>query len=82
MRVSTVSSRELRQSVGAAMDLAKFGPVIITNHGKRSHVLMTYLDYMLLSGHRRSLVDALAMPGLSEIDFAVTREEEVPREID
>ncbi|EJT01765.1 prevent-host-death family protein (plasmid) [Rhizobium sp. CCGE 510] len=51
------------------------GPVIITDRGKPSHVLLTYEAFQRLSGRRKSLVDGLSMPGLSEIAFMPTRVE-------
>ncbi|AHK47102.1 hypothetical protein OV14_b0635 (plasmid) [Ensifer adhaerens OV14] len=43
---------------------------------------MTYDEFERLSGKHRSLVDALAMSGLSAIDFEPRRVEVRPREAD
>ena len=80
--MSTLTSRELNHDVSSAKKAAQSGPVIITDRGKPSHVLMTYDDFNRLSGKRRSLVEALSMPGLSEIDFAPERVELVSRTVD
>ncbi|WP_431692607.1 type II toxin-antitoxin system prevent-host-death family antitoxin [Rhizobium giardinii] len=80
--VSTLTSRELNHDVSSAKKAAQDGPVIITNRGKPSHVLMTYDDFKRLSGKRRSLIEALSMPGLSEIDFSPERTEIVSRAVD
>lgn len=69
MGTSTVTSRALNQDVSSAKKAARGGPVIITDRGRPSHVLMTYDDYLRLSGTHRSLGAALAMRGLSNIDF-------------
>lgn len=69
MSTRTLTSRELNHDVSSAKKAAKDGPVIITDRGKPSHVLMTYDDFRRLTGKRRSLARALAMPGLSDIDF-------------
>ena len=45
MNTSTVTSRALNQDVSRAKKAADGGPVIITDRGKPSHVLMTYADY-------------------------------------
>lgn len=82
MAPRTVSSRALNQDVSSAKKAARGGPVIITDRGKPSHVLMTYQDYLRLSGPRRSLGEALAMPGLSDIDFEPPRIAIAPREVD
>lgn len=82
MSVTTLSSRELNHDVSSAKKAAKDGPVIITDRGKPSHVLMTYDEFQRLTGRRRSLVEALAMPGLSDIDFDPPRAGIASREID
>lgn len=82
MSITTLSSRELNHDVSRAKKAAKSGPVIITDRGKPSHVLMTYDEFERLSGRRRSLVEALAMSGLSAIDFEPRRVEVRPREVD
>ena len=63
------SSRELNHDVSSAKKAAHDGPVVITDRGKPSHVLMTSAEFCRLSGRRRRLTQALAMPGLSDIDF-------------
>jgi len=82
MSITTLSSRELNHDVSRAKKAAKAGPVIITDRGRPSHVLMTYDDFERLSGRPRSLVEALAMPGLSEIEFEPHRVEIGSREVD
>lgn len=82
MTMSSLSSRELNHDVSSAKKAAQNGPVIITDRGKPSHVLMTYDEFERLSGRRRSLIEALSMPGLSEIDFAPERVEIAPRMVD
>ncbi|MBD9638703.1 type II toxin-antitoxin system Phd/YefM family antitoxin [Ensifer sp. ENS07] len=82
MSITTLSSRELNHDVSRAKKAAKSGPVIITDRGKPSHVLMTYDEFERLSGKHRSLIEALAMPGLSAIDFELRRVEIRPREVD
>ncbi len=82
MSITTLSSRELNHDVSRAKKAAKSGPVIITDRGKPSHVLMTYDEFERLSGKHRSLIEALAMPGLSAIDFGLRRVDIRPREVD
>jgi len=82
MTVTTLSSRELNHDVSSAKKAAKKGPVIITDRGKPSHVLLTYEEFQRLSGSRQSLVDGLSMPGLSDIDFMPTRVEIKTRGVD
>jgi prevent-host-death family protein len=82
MARTTLSSRELNHDVSSAKKAAQEGPVVITDRGRPSHVLMTYGEFERLSGKRRSLVEALAMPGLASIDFDPPRAEITPRKID
>ncbi|ABC93128.1 hypothetical conserved protein (plasmid) [Rhizobium etli CFN 42] len=82
MSVTHLSSRELNHDVSRAKKAAQNGPVIITDRGKPSHVLMTYDEFERLTGKPRTLVDALSMPGLSDIDFDLPRVEIAPRGVD
>lgn len=70
MPVTTVSSRELNQDVGKAKRAAEHNPVVITDRGKPAFVLLSYAEYQRLTGsQKRNLVEALSMPGMSEIEF-------------
>ncbi len=71
--ITTVTSRELNQSVGRAKRAARSGPVFITHRGRPAHVLLSIEDYRRLAGQRRSLAEALSMPGLADIDFEPSR---------
>lgn len=77
-----LTSRELNHDVSRAKKAAENGPVVITDRGKPSHVLMTYSEFERLTGKRRNLADALSMPGLSAIDFDPPRAAISPREVD
>lgn len=82
MIIITLSSRELNHDVSSAKKAAQDGPVVITDRGRPSHVLMTYDEFQRLTGRRRSLVEALALPGLSDIDFDPPRVGIAPRRVD
>ena len=69
MPLTTVTSLEFSQDAGRAMKAAESGPVAITDCGKPTHVLLSIEDYRRLANPRRSLAEALSMPGLSEIEF-------------
>lgn len=69
MTITTLSSRELNQDVTRAKKATKSGPVFITDRGKPSHVLLSIADYQQLTKQRRSIADALAMPGIENIEF-------------
>lgn len=78
----SLTSRELNHDVSKAKKAAEAGPVLITDRGRPSHVLMTYSEFERLTGKRRNLVDALSMPGLSAIEFDPPRSMVSAREID
>ncbi|MCJ9670339.1 MULTISPECIES: type II toxin-antitoxin system Phd/YefM family antitoxin [unclassified Neorhizobium] len=80
--MSTLTSREFNHDVSSAKKAAQDGPVIITDRGKPSHVLMTYDEFKRRSGKRRSLIETLSMPGLSEIIFSPERVDITPRAVD
>lgn len=82
MGTSSLTSRELNHDVGRAKKAAEAGPVVITDRGRPSHVLMTYGEFERLTGKRHNLVDALSMPGLANIDFDPPRAIIAAREVD
>ncbi|CAM5616372.1 type II toxin-antitoxin system prevent-host-death family antitoxin [Rhodanobacter lindaniclasticus] len=69
MTITTLSSRELNQDIGRAKRAALEGPVFITDRGTPAHVLLSYEEYLRLTGDRRTLLEALSMPGMEDIDF-------------
>ncbi len=64
--MSRLSARDFNQDVSAAKRAAEKEPVIITDRGKPSHVLVSIHEYRRLTGDGRSLVEALQM---SEEDY-------------
>lgn len=73
MPITTFSSREVNQDLGRAKKAARHGPVIITDRGKPAHVLLSIEEYRRLTASRRNIVEALSMPGLSEVEFEPPR---------
>ena len=69
MAITTLSSREFNQDTSRAKKAASEGPVFITHRGKPAHVLLSIEDYQRITGGPRKIADALAMPGLAEIEF-------------
>lgn len=69
MAITTLSSRELNQDVTRAKRASEHGPVFITDRGKPAHVLLTFEEYQRLTRQRRNIADALAMPGIEDIEF-------------
>jgi len=75
MTITTLSSRELNHDVTKAKKAAKDGPVFITDRGRPAHVLLSFEEYQRLTQQRRNIADALAMPGVEDIEFAPPRVE-------
>jgi prevent-host-death family protein len=69
MTVTTFSSREFNQDTSRAKKAAAQGPVIITDRGKPAHVLLSIEEYQRLAGGQRKIADALAMPGIADVEF-------------
>ncbi len=82
MSITTLSSREFQQNASQAQKAAENGPVFITSRGKPAHVLLSIEEYRRITGKRRSIVDALAMPGLADIELEIPKRTEMPREPD
>ena len=80
--ITTVTSRTFNQDVAGAKRAALSGPVFIIDRGKPAHVLLSIEDYRRFSGQHRSLVDALSMPGLADIEFDPPRIRMRSREAD
>lgn len=73
MPTTTISSREFNQDSGGAKKAAEKGPVIITDRGKPSHVLLSFEDYQKLIGRGMSLAEALAQKEDGDFEFEPPR---------
>ena len=73
MSITTVSSREFNQDVSRAKRAALNGPVFITDRGHPAHVLLTIEEYQQITGKKESIVELLATPDITEIDFEAPR---------
>ena len=73
MTLTTLSSREFNQDTGRAKKATRQGPVLITDRGKPAHVLLGIEEYQRLTGGRRKIADALAMPDGAAIEFDPSR---------
>ncbi len=82
MPITTMSSRAFNQDASGAKKAATKGPVFITDRGRPRHVLLSIEEYQRLTGARRSIVDALAMPGDTIIEFEAPRATIVHRAAD
>ena len=59
--MSEVSAREFNKDVSAAKRAAAQAPVIITDRGRPSHVLLSIADYRRLLADERTIVDWLSV---------------------
>lgn len=69
MSITVFTSREFNRNVSCAKRASNFGPVYISNRNKPEHVLLSIDEYRRLKGEGSNLLDALSMPGLTEIEF-------------
>jgi PHD/YefM family antitoxin component YafN of YafNO toxin-antitoxin module len=82
MPTTTLSSRQFNQDASGAKKAAANGPVFITDRGQPRHVLLSIEYYRRLTGARRSIVDALAMPSEEVVEFEVPRANIINRPVD
>ena len=82
MPITTLSSREFNQDTSRAKKAAVDGPVFITDRGRPAHVLLSIEEYRRIAGARRNVVEALSMPGLSDIEVEFPRAGDIGRPAD
>jgi len=77
--VAEVTARDFNRDVSAAKRAASKGPVIITDRGEPSHVLLSIEDYHRLLADERSIVDWLSADDDTDLEVGrVTVELQVP----
>jgi len=67
-----LSSREFNRDVSHAKRAAQAEPVLITDRGQPTHVLMSIADYRRLTGEGENILELLAMPETVALDAADT----------
>lgn len=74
MMTTFLTSREFNHETGKAKKAACQGAVFITDRGKATHVLLSIDEYEQMSRLKdENIVEALSVPGLSEIEFDTSR---------
>ncbi len=63
-----LTSREFNRDVSLAKRAAATEPVVITDRGQPTHVLMSIAEYRRLTGEGESILELLAMPEAVAID--------------
>ncbi len=69
MSITPISSREFNRNAGGAKRAAEKGPMIITDRGRPSPVLLSFGDDRKLAGAGRSLLDVVAQDEDDDIEF-------------
>ncbi|SDR49107.1 type II toxin-antitoxin system Phd/YefM family antitoxin [Pseudovibrio sp. Tun.PSC04-5.I4] len=82
MPITNISSREFNQDIGKAKRASQKGPVIITDRGKPSQVLLSFDDYKRLTNKRRNIATALAMPEAADIELDLPKSEITSKRVD
>lgn len=63
-----LSSREFNRDVSHAKREARIEPVLITDRGQPTHVLMSIEDFRRFTGESENILEILAMPDVVELD--------------
>lgn len=70
--ITSVSSREFNQDTGRAKRAARRGPVVITDRGRPSHVLLTFEEYNRLASRGLNVIDLLGVPaGIEDVELDI-----------
>ncbi len=66
--MAILSSREVNQDFGGAKRAAYEGPVIITDRGRASHVLLDIESYRKLKDPKESVIEGLSSDDTVDLD--------------
>lgn len=67
--MATMTAREFNRDVSAAKRAAEHGPVLITDRGEPSFVLLSIQEYHRMSDTSSELLDRLSMDDDMDIEF-------------
>lgn len=67
--MATMTAREFNRDVSAAKRAAEYGPVLITDRGEPSFVLLSIQEYHRMSDTSSELLDRLSMDDDMDIEF-------------
>lgn len=70
MNIQTFSSRKFNQDPTSVKRAASKAPVLITERGRVSHVLLSVEMYEELTGRKQSIVELLSMPDESSFEIS------------
>lgn len=77
---TTFTARQYNQDASAVKRAAKDAPVIITEHGKPAHVLMSWEAYERLKAAKPQAPLVEFLEGLALADLDLTRERDTGRD--
>ncbi len=77
MTVTTPSGRTFDEDASRAMKAAQNGPILITDRGHPTHVVLTMQEYQHLTSRQMTLIEALAQPDAADFDFDPPRVKEL-----
>lgn len=80
--MQTTTSKEFNRQASALRRSATHEPLLITERGRPTHVLMSYAAYVALQGPSVSVADALAMPVPDDLDTFLQPSRELGRAAD
>ena len=63
-----ITSREFNRDVSLAKREARIEPVLVTDRGQPTHVLMSIEDFRRFTGESENILEILAMPEPVELD--------------
>jgi prevent-host-death family protein len=63
-----ITSREFNRDVSLAKREARIEPVLITDRGQPTHVLMSIADFRRLTGESENILELLALPETVDLD--------------
>jgi prevent-host-death family protein len=66
--VKLITSREFNRDVSLAKREARIEPVLITDRGQPTHVLMSIADFRRITGESENILEILAMPEPLELE--------------
>lgn len=69
--MKSITAREFNQDVSQAKRAARLGPVVITDRGRPTHVLLSIATYRSLTTARETIVDMLAVPDGEPLDIPI-----------
>lgn len=81
MTDTVFTSRDFNREPGRIKRAATIGPVIITERGQPALAVLPYADYERLRRPPVGIVEAISMPGLSDIEFDTARPTHHPRAV-